>query len=223
MAAEQAPGSPSPRPSPARGEGERQVQLNNYLRAVVSTTPVGILLAAGRGRRFDPGGRRDKLLALLPSGLSVAVAAANNLRAALPRVVAVVRPDADALASALRNTGCEVVVCPHADEGMGTVLAYAVQHCADAGAWVVALADMPFIAAETYAAVVTALAKSDLVAAEFSGQRGHPVGIGRRFLAQLLSLKGDLGARQLFANTTACLVRVNDRGTLRDIDTIADL
>ena len=185
--------------------------------------PVGILLAAGRGKRFDPSGECDKLLALLPSGIPVAVAAAMNLCAALPRVIAVVRPGADILATLLRNAGCEVVVCPQADEGMGTVLACAIQHSADAAAWVVALADMPFIAAETYASVVDALAANNLVAPEFSGQRGHPVGFGRQHLTHLLSLQGDSGARGLFAAGTPHLFATTDRGVIRDIDTASDL
>ena len=96
---------------------------------------VGILLAAGRGRRFDASGKNDKLLAVLPSGVPVAVAAALTMRAALNRVVAVVRPEAAELALALSNAGCEVIVCPHADQGMGGVLAFAVAHCSYAKAW----------------------------------------------------------------------------------------
>lgn len=54
--------------------------------------PVGILLAAGRGRRFDPSGERNKLLQALPGGEPVVVASAHALLAVLPRVIAVVPP-----------------------------------------------------------------------------------------------------------------------------------
>ncbi len=184
---------------------------------------VGILLAAGRGRRFDTSGQNDKLLALLPSGVAVAVAAAKNLCAALNRVVAVVRPDAQALATALRETGCEVIFCPHADEGMGSVLAFAVQHCADASAWLVALADMPYIAPLTYVMLIRALGQHDLVAPEFDGQRGHPVGFARRFLPQLAALKGEHGAREILAHAKPHLVTTDDGGVTRDIDLATDL
>lgn len=49
---------------------------------------VGILLAGGSARRFGA----DKLLHPLPDGVPIAVAAARNLAAALPRVVAVDDP-----------------------------------------------------------------------------------------------------------------------------------
>ncbi|MGD7193671.1 NTP transferase domain-containing protein, partial [Ralstonia pseudosolanacearum] len=51
---------------------------------------VGVLLAAGRGSRFDPDGTVNKLLAALPDGTPVAVQAARHLRAVLDDVVAVV-------------------------------------------------------------------------------------------------------------------------------------
>lgn len=185
---------------------------------------VGILLAAGRGRRFDASGQNDKLLALLPSGIAVAVAAAQNLCRALNRVVAVVRPEADALAAALRKTGCEVIVCPHANDGMGSVLAFAVQHCTDASAWLVALADMPYIAPQTYSALLRGLIQHDLVAPEFDGQRGHPVGFARSYLPQLVALKGENGARELFTRANqAHLIQTDDGGVIRDIDVVADL
>ena len=52
---------------------------------------VGILLAAGFSRRF---GAEDKLMQLLPDGRPLALAAAQNLLVALPRTIAVVRPEA---------------------------------------------------------------------------------------------------------------------------------
>ncbi len=90
-------------------------------------TSVGILLAAGRGRRFDPTGIYNKQLLPLPNGDAIVVASARALLAALPRVVAVVRPDEDNVADLLRGLGCEVTVCPDADTGMAASLVHAVQ------------------------------------------------------------------------------------------------
>jgi molybdenum cofactor cytidylyltransferase len=44
---------------------------------VGAAAPVGILLAAGRGRRFDPAGLRNKLLQPLADGEPVVVASAR--------------------------------------------------------------------------------------------------------------------------------------------------
>ena len=55
-------------------------------------SPVGILLAAGRGRRFDPSGAHNKLLVRLGDDAVVA-ASARALLSTLSHVVAVVPPD----------------------------------------------------------------------------------------------------------------------------------
>src|SRR6185295_14306639 len=100
---------------------------------------VGILLAAGRGLRF--GG--DKLLADL-SGESIGVVACRNLLAAVPGVIAIVRPNDDALAAVLEATGARVIRCGNADQGMGASLACGVQSTIGAKGWLVTLADMPW-------------------------------------------------------------------------------
>jgi molybdenum cofactor cytidylyltransferase len=53
----------------------------------------GILLAAGNASRFGS----NKLLHLLPDGTPIAMAAARNLKAAIPSSLAIVRPQDHAL------------------------------------------------------------------------------------------------------------------------------
>ncbi|HKU85324.1 MAG TPA: nucleotidyltransferase family protein [Casimicrobiaceae bacterium] len=190
---------------------------------------VGILLAAGRGSRF--GG--DKLVAPLraaahgvPAGTPLGVAAARNLVAALPESVAVIRPGDAALAHLLMATGMRVVECTNADAGMGASLACAVRATADADAWIVALADMPWIDPATIVTVADALrAGADVAAPALRGQRGHPVGFSRRYQAELAALTGDVGARGIIQRNAAELtaVDVDDPGILGDVDRPADL
>ncbi len=181
-----------------------------------------ILLAAGSGSRF--GG--DKLLHPLPDGTPIGVAAARNLLAAVPDVVAVVRPGDFPLADLLEQEGCYVTVCPHAARGMGASLAHGVAARRGADGWLVVLADMPLIDSETVAAIARELeAGKHLVAPVFKGERGHPVGFGKRFAAQLLALDGDAGARDIIAAhiSELALIACDDPGILRDIDRRDDL
>ena len=106
---------------------------------------------------------------------------------------------------------------------MGTVLAFAVQNCVDTNAWLVALADMPYIAPTTYSKLLAALDEHELVAPEFDGQRGHPVGFQQCYLLQLLALQGEHGARALMTRKPIFLLTTDDPGVLRDIDLAADL
>jgi molybdenum cofactor cytidylyltransferase len=185
----------------------------------------GVLLAAGLGQRFDPSGIRSKLLAPLPDGTPIAVAAARRLATATADVVAVVRPGAEKLAFLLNEAGCHVVFAPDAMRGMGASLATGVRASPDAGGWIVALADMPWIAPTTIEAVARALDGDDasIVAPVYCGTRGHPVGFASRHYDALAALDGDAGARALFAREPVTLLDVDDPAILRDVDTPTDL
>ena len=188
--------------------------------------PVGILLAAGRGRRFDPAGQQKKLLQVLPdSGELVVAASARALTQVLGRVVAVVRPDDDDVAAVLRAAGCQVVVCADADAGMAHSLGAALTaSLPDAPSWIVALGDMPWVAPATIAALADALQGGATIAAPvFDGRRGNPVGFTGSLLPELLALRGDEGARSLFQRHAFTAVDVLDAGVLRDVDLPADL
>lgn len=190
---------------------------------------VGVLLAAGTGTRF--GGA--KLFAPLPAashgvaaGTPIGVAACFHLVAALPRVVAVVRARDIELREQLRATGAEVIECARAHEGMGVTLATAVGATADAAGWVIALADMPWIAPATIEAVAAKLRSgASIVAPMHDGQRGHPVGFAAPWYPALTALTGDEGARSVIARYAAAVqaCAVDDPGVLRDVDRREDL
>jgi len=180
---------------------------------------VGILLAAGRGARFDPAGRQNKLLQRLSGGESVVAASAANLLAAMDEVCAVVRPEAPETMALLQGIGCSVTVCAEAGLGMGVSLVHALRQVQDADGWVIALADMPYVRPDTIAALSAALRSgADIAVPLFDNQRGNPVAFGRAHLAALLSLDGDRGARKLLNTLPVTEVPVDDAGVLRDID-----
>lgn len=182
----------------------------------------GILLAAGASTRFGS----DKLLHPLAGGTPLALAALANLRAAIPQVIAVVRPGASRLEQLLREAGATVILCANADEGMGASLSAAVAATGDVAGWVIALADMPYIRPDTITKITASLAAgADIAAPACRGERGHPVGLSARFRARLEALRGDEGARSLLKENAGLikLIEVDDPGVCRDIDTPADL
>lgn len=184
----------------------------------------GILLAAGRGTRFDSTGKQNKLMQAMPDGDIVAAAAAKTLLAVLPSVLAVVRTGQDDLARTLQSTGCRVTACPNADEGMAASLVHALSEARGANAWVIALGDMPFVRPETIHALVAAIEDGAQIAAPvFQGRRGNPVAFGRTHLDRLLLLQGDEGARRLLKTFPVTEIETDDAGVVRDIDNVDDL
>lgn len=186
---------------------------------------VGILLAAGRGKRFDPSGVQNKLLQPLPgSGEPVVVASARHLLAALPRVVAVVRPGDDRVAASLGALGCEVRVCADADLGLAASLTHAIDYTRQAEGWLIALGDMPHVQPETHRLLAAAVTRGARIAAPvYEGRRGNPVAFGQYHLPLLLALDGDQGARAILTSHAVSEVVVDDSGVVRDIDTPGDL
>jgi len=183
---------------------------------------IGLLLAAGTATRFGS----DKLRHKLPHGVAIAAQAARPLKAELETVFAVIRSNQEDLSKSLQAEGCEIVVCENAAEGMGASLACAARAAGPADAYLVALADMPFVRRASIAAVRDALAAGAPFAAPyFRARRGHPVGIAGHFYHDLLGLQGDEGAKQLLAAHAARVIKipVGDPGVIRDIDTPDDL
>lgn len=190
----------------------------------LSSNCIGILLAAGRGARFDPTGSQDKLRQLLPSGQSVAAASAANLLAAVTRVIAVVRRDSPSLALELAQLGCEILICDDADGGMAGSLVCALSHVPDAAGWLIALADMPQVLPATMIALAEAIEKgADIAVPTYHGLHGNPVAFAPTHLPYLLRLTGDEGARSLLKKFFVTEILVEDAGVRQDIDTVADL
>jgi molybdenum cofactor cytidylyltransferase len=188
---------------------------------------VGILLAAGFSRRF---GSADKLLQRLPDGRSIALTAAENLIKAMPISIAVLRPESTELAELLLNAGLKVVFCTENDQEMADSLATAIRFSAHFEAsndgFVIALADMPYIASDTIGIVANTISNgASIVIPTYQAQRGHPVGFAAKFRNALENLHGDEGARSIIKNhpNEVVLLPCNDAGILADIDTQEDL
>jgi len=183
---------------------------------------VGILLAAGASRRFGA----DKLTHSLPDGDLVAVRACRNLLAGTDRVLAVVRPGGERLADQLQAEGAEVRICADAGQGMNASLVFGIRACLEAGGWLIALADMPWIAPSTIIKVADALRLGATIAAPcWQGRRGHPVGFSHMLGPDLVALSGDAGAKAVIQAHLKHLqlIDCNDPGILQDIDQPEDL
>ncbi|WP_338720200.1 nucleotidyltransferase family protein [Herbaspirillum sp. DW155] len=189
------------------------------------TSPIALLLAAGRGSRFDA--HAHKLLQPFVhhdgrAGI-VATATAAALLEVMP-VVAVVH-EAGPLADALRQLGCTVCM-PGAGEPreMSASLRCGLQQAADASGWLVALADMPRVQPSTLRRLRDALAGgASMVVPVMQGRRGNPAGFSREHWPELLALQGDRGARALLQGPALVEVAVEDEGIFADVDTPADL
>jgi molybdenum cofactor cytidylyltransferase len=176
-----------------------------------------VLLAAGRARRFGS----DKRFARLTTGETLLERSVSTLAQLIAERVLVIGCDDDPARFAQLLRGWTVVRAEDSAHGMGESLAAAVRQLpAHWDGCLVALADKPWVHAETVRAVRDALGDA-VVVPRHRGEWGHPVGFPRRLFSALEMLSGESGGRQLIVKegTRCCFVDVDDPGVLLDVDT----
>lgn len=184
---------------------------------------VGIVLAAGKGSRFDPSGTQNKLLQLLPNGRSVAATTAMTMRHSISRVMAVIPSGDDRLAAEFIQVQCAVTKLPGSAQHMSASIAHAIQLTNNVDGWIIALADMPFVRHETFRKLLDSLSSGAGIAVPvYGGTRGNPVAFAKEYGTRLSELSGDVGARSLLQTHAVVKVEVDDPGVCQDIDTATD-
>lgn len=180
-----------------------------------------VITAAGRGERFiRAGGQGNKLNA----GFADAAGERRSLfehtlRQALASelpVQVVTRPDnLPVLAACAAN---QVPVTLLASAGLGDSIAAGVAATPHWQGWLIHLADMPFVSADVFRQVASALRQHPIVRPSYAQQPGHPVGFSARWRKPLCQLRGDNGARELLQGAAVHLLPLEHPGVVRDID-----
>jgi molybdenum cofactor cytidylyltransferase len=191
----------------------------------MTDTPAVIVLAAGKGSRFDGG--THKLAQALGHSSVLAETLDHALASRLP--VVVVTTEAFAEVARRSVAARDVVVLPEVGSdgagplGMGVSIAAGVGARPHAAGWLVLPGDMPLVQPSTLQAVARGLDDHSVVYAQHRGRRGHPVGFAAELYSELVALNGDEGARRLIARYPAFGIELDDPGILVDIDTPGDL
>lgn len=191
------------------------------------TATVGLLLAAGAGRRY--GG--PKALATDPDGTPWVVRTVRTLDAGgCERVVVVVGAAADEVTALLEQHVPEagVVVAPDWESGLSASLRTGLVHLTEqvpsVGAALVHLVDLPDVGADVVRRLLDAATGAGdgtgtLARAAYDGRPGHPVLLGRAHWARVLeTAHGDQGARGLLATGPTLLIECGDLADGRDRD-----
>lgn len=185
-----------------------------------------IVLAAGRSSRMAP---RNKLLELVEGGPIVARVAGVALASGAHPVIVVTGFEAPRIADALRDLKLTVVHNAAFEEGLSTSLRTGLRALpADSDGALILLGDMPEIARGDLEALMAAFAargRQSICVPVCHGRRGNPVLWGAAHFAEMMTIGGDVGAKQLMALHQECVteVAVESDGIFADVDTAADL
>ena len=213
----------------------KEIELRPLPRADAPRTPVSpiaprrarqvcaIVLAAGRSRRMAP---LNKLLVADGKGLPMISRVVDNVRASRARpVIVVTGHERERVEEALAGRS---VLFAHAEdyaEGLSASLQAGLRAVPpDAEGILVCLGDMPLVTGPTLDRLIGAFDPEEgraVVQPTFRGKQGNPMLWSREFLAEMLAISGDIGARHLAAKHADRLVEVEmaDDAVLRDFDT----
>jgi molybdenum cofactor cytidylyltransferase len=126
--------------------------------------------------------------------------------------------------------GIKIIVNPRYREGMSTSLIEGIKNLRqDIEAFMVILGDQPFVSKETMEKIIETYygmkRKPLMVVPTYRGLGGNPVLISSRIAKEIMSLRGDIGARALMERYKAYIsyIETQDPGVVLDIDTKEDL
>lgn len=180
-----------------------------------------IILAAGESRRMG------KPKQLLPLGKTTILEQTidNYLNSEVHDVVVVLGYRAEEILSLITKRPVRVAVNSAYREGMSTSIIAGLGLISDnAQGIMLALADQPFIDSQTINRLVESFGAGDksIIVPAYQGRRGHPVIFSIKYKEELLSLKGDIGGREIIYRHPGDVleVAVNCEGICVDIDTV---
>jgi molybdenum cofactor cytidylyltransferase len=192
-------------------------------KATVTDDNVCIVIpAAGTSTRF---GVQNKLL-LSVAGKPVLTHTLESACAVGPgHIVVVTGHDAEPVRRLTLGFPVQCVLNAGYTSGMASSIATGVSACNPSLSIAVWPADMPAIRVETVRSLLRRATADGVVLPVHGGRRGHPVVFGADLRSQLLELRGGGGARPVVeANASRVTeVSVSDKGTVLDVDTLADV
>jgi len=190
-----------------------------------SSAVSGVLLAAGLSRRF--GTELPKQLWVVDGEPLVRRIAKRALGSRLGQLIVVVGHQAERVSAALAGLQVQIVENPGYETGQASSVRTGLGEV-DGGADAVLF--MPVDQPNLSTAVIDDLIElfestgGPIVLPTFEDERGAPVLFARRLFAELETLVGDSGGRQLFSRHAADIVelRLVDPGPLEGMDTPGD-
>ena len=173
--------------------------------------------------------RMGSLKQLLPLGTStvMGVTLAKISASGAGSVIVVVGAMEEETSEIARQAGATVVSNPDYRLGMSTSLRKGLEELkADCELFMVALADQPLTETETYNLLLEQARESDkgIAVPVYEGQKGNPIIFKRRYLPELLTLKGDVGGRALLKRHPEDIfyIEVRDPGVVTNVNTPGD-
>ena len=182
-----------------------------------------IILAAGESKRMG----KPKLLMPLGKSTILEQTIDNLLNSAVGEVTIVLGHRAGEMVKKIASKPVKIAENRNYRQGMSTSIITGLNLIDDrAEAVMLVLADQPFVDSQTINSLIEQFHAHNkgIVFPAYQGRRGHPIIFSIKYKAELLSLKGDIGGREIIEKhpDDTLKVAVNSPSINIDIDTLSD-
>jgi molybdenum cofactor cytidylyltransferase len=195
-------------------------KINTFHLAVIIMIISIVILAGGRSKRM--GATKQ----LLPWGKGTILQhVINTAVSANPaEIIVVLGHNADKIAKALKGQQVKIVVNNEFNKGMSSSLKTALRYVSpQSDTYIFMLGDQPLVTAETLNLLISRHYSSQygITVPVYQGEKGRPVVIASKYKEELMTLKGEIGAKQVIDNhpDDVLEVPVESKGVIVDIDT----
>lgn len=183
-----------------------------------------LVLAAGKGSRFEPG---YKLLTSLGGEPLIRCTLRTVLSAGFDEVFVVIGAHHEEMERVLADCPVTLVRNSEWEQGQSSSLKVGMRAVGmNYERTVIFLGDQPFLRQETVSALlrISDERPNEIIVPVCDGRRGNPIVVPSRYYAKLVELStGDIGGKMLLKTYGFHAVPVDDVGVLKDIDTIEDI
>lgn len=179
-----------------------------------------VILAAGQSKRMG----RPKQLLVYKGKTLIEWAVDTVLSSCVGETIVVVGHEAESIKAVLKDKPVKLVFNPDYRQGMSTSLKAGVSSVSSRAMGIlIMLGDQPGLTPGIINELIAAFeaGKGGIIVPVHHGRRGNPVLLDIKYKRDLMSLTGDVGARQILAAHPAdvCEVKERSAGILQDVDT----
>ncbi len=207
---------PSRRPQRRTGAPEAAVSDSE------NKTIAAVVLAAGQSRRM---GSENKLLRKIGHDSVVRMVVRDVAASKVDHMIVATGHEQEKVVAEL--AGFKISVSHNADfsSGLSTSLRTALAKVpADCHAVLICLGDMPFIGSALIDSLIDAFdprAQQNICVPTYRGKRGNPVLWDRRYIQEMMEVRGDVGAKHMIGDYEEFVIEVvtHNAGVLTDLDT----
>ena len=185
-----------------------------------------IILAAGQSKRML---KDNKLLIKINKQSMIDKMVSTSLNSSADSTVVVLGYQSDIIQEIIQNKEIITIVNKDYKKGLSSSLQCGISALPDdCDAAIIILADMPNIESKIINSLINNFnpqKNKSIIIPTFNGKKGNPILLDRKYFPDIISVKGDKGAKDIIVNNKNSILEIPQKNSsvLNDIDTKEDL